>query len=315
MPKARYDEAGNKYCYVCQQFKPVNQFGKQAGTRDKLRPACRTCRKLEFRKPKPPKPLEQCTRLVNVKHEHGKKLCTHCRQWLDLTDYGKDGKGWDGLASRCLKCAYDRRIELSRARGVVPHDALKAPYNEAGDKFCRTCHAWKRPEAFYRDKYKWDGRHTVCAACTRALQRMRTQTSAVQRRQRAYWRRRKQTNTQVRIRHAVGTRILRALNGKRKHTRTLDLIGCSILEFKQHIERQFKPGMTWDNHGVNGWHIDHILPCSLFDLTDYAEQKHCFHYTNTQPLWADDNIRKGGTNRKELTCNTHVANIVASESQ
>jgi hypothetical protein len=50
--------------------------------------------------------------------------------------------------------------------------------------------------------------------------------------------------------------------------------------------------MSWDNYGRKGWHIDHIIPCDLFDLTDYKQQKQCFHYTNTQPLWWDDNLKK-----------------------
>jgi hypothetical protein len=49
--------------------------------------------------------------------------------------------------------------------------------------------------------------------------------------------------------------------------------------------------MTRENHGI--WHIDHITPCTAFDLTDPEQQKKCFHYTNLQPLWASDNIRKG----------------------
>jgi DNA/RNA endonuclease G (NUC1) len=50
--------------------------------------------------------------------------------------------------------------------------------------------------------------------------------------------------------------------------------------------------MNWENYGKNGWHIDHIIPCASFDLTDPKQQKNCFHYTNLQPLWAADNIRK-----------------------
>lgn len=73
---------------------------------------------------------------------------------------------------------------------------------------------------------------------------------------------------------------------------TVDLIGCSIAELQLHIASKFQPGMSWANHGRNGWHIDHVVPCSLFDLTDIEQQKKCFHYTNLQPLWAIDNIKK-----------------------
>ena len=64
------------------------------------------------------------------------------------------------------------------------------------------------------------------------------------------------------------------------------------IQLKQYLENQFKPGMTWQNHTVTGWHIDHIMPCSIFDLSKPEKQKACFHYTNLQPLWYYENIRK-----------------------
>lgn len=72
---------------------------------------------------------------------------------------------------------------------------------------------------------------------------------------------------------------------------TFELLGCSIDDFLQHLESQFTEGMSWGNQGE--WHIDHIKPCSSFDLSKEDEQRKCFHYTNLQPLWAIDNIKKG----------------------
>lgn len=69
----------------------------------------------------------------------------------------------------------------------------------------------------------------------------------------------------------------------------IDLLGCSVNECKQHLESQFKPEMTWENHGEI-WEIDHIIPCSKFDLTDIEQQKQCFHYTNLQPLFKTTEI-------------------------
>jgi hypothetical protein len=66
-----------------------------------------------------------------------------------------------------------------------------------------------------------------------------------------------------------------------------------VEQLRQHLEAQFTDGMSWDNYGRDGWHIDHIRPCASFDLTDPEQQRQCFHYTNLQPLWAADNIRKG----------------------
>lgn len=106
---------------------------------------------------------------------------------------------------------------------------------------------------------------------------------------------------EVKIRHNLQSRMLTAikLNGSRKNTGTTTLLGCSIQELKLHIESKFQHGMSWLNYGVYRlgedmtWHIDHIIPCAAFDLTDPEQQKKCFHYTNLQPLWAVDNIVKG----------------------
>ena len=80
-----------------------------------------------------------------------------------------------------------------------------------------------------------------------------------------------------------------------KKGHTLQFLGCSRDDLLKHLEGQFEDGMTWENYGVHGWHIDHIKPCVAFDLTNIAEQAECFHYTNLQPLWAKDNISKGAT--------------------
>ena len=87
------------------------------------------------------------------------------------------------------------------------------------------------------------------------------------------------------------SRIRSALKRKRKSKSTIGLLGCSAERCWNHLEQQFKPGMTRDNYGL--WHIDHILPCAYFDLSDPKQQEKCFHYTNLQPLWAIDNIKKG----------------------
>ena len=62
-------------------------------------------------------------------------------------------------------------------------------------------------------------------------------------------------------------------------------------EFFAHIERLWLPGMTWANYGL--WHIDHIRPCASYNLLLLSHQRACFHYTNLQPMWAGDNLRKG----------------------
>jgi hypothetical protein len=69
------------------------------------------------------------------------------------------------------------------------------------------------------------------------------------------------------------------------------LIGCNTVELAKHLESQFEPWMNWDNYGTL-WHVDHILPCSLFDHNNPAHVKQCWHYTNLRPLCAKKNIAK-----------------------
>ena len=96
------------------------------------------------------------------------------------------------------------------------------------------------------------------------------------------------------MRKNVRRRLHLALNGKFKIRTTLNLIGCSWEKLKLYLESKFETGMTWDNYGYYGWHIDHIIPVSNYDLDNLEELKKCMHYTNLQPLWATDNMKKGG---------------------
>ncbi len=72
----------------------------------------------------------------------------------------------------------------------------------------------------------------------------------------------------------------------------INLLGCSTDQLRKHIENKFKPGMNWNNYGPKGWHVDHIKAINNFDLSERKQQKICFNYTNLQPLWADENLKK-----------------------
>ncbi len=69
-------------------------------------------------------------------------------------------------------------------------------------------------------------------------------------------------------------------------------LGCSIVEFKQYIENLWQPEMSWENWSREGWHLDHKKPLCDFDLTNPEEFAEACHYSNYQPLWAIDNLRK-----------------------
>jgi len=102
------------------------------------------------------------------------------------------------------------------------------------------------------------------------------------------------TDENFKMRHVLRSRLRQALlrQGVAKSDNTMDLLGCSIEEFKAHMEAQFEPWMSWDNWAHDTWHIDHVKPCAAFDLSDPEQQKECFHYTNMRPLEAVKNMRK-----------------------
>lgn len=99
-------------------------------------------------------------------------------------------------------------------------------------------------------------------------------------------------NPIARVRHNLRKRISRAL----RDGTYFDNLGCSIEHLKQHLESQFSAGMTWENYGKTGWHVDHIVPLSAFDLTNPEQVKLACNFKNLQPLWAVDNLKKGGAN-------------------
>jgi len=105
---------------------------------------------------------------------------------------------------------------------------------------------------------------------------------------------RKKTDIDFKLKSLLRTRVRSALKqqGTNKSKKTMELIGCSMNFFRAYIETQFDNRMTWENQGRFGWHIDHIKPCAIFDLIDVQQQEECFHFTNLQPLWWNENLEK-----------------------
>src|SRR6266436_3811326 len=114
---------------------------------------------------------------------------------------------------------------------------------------------------------------------------------------RAYYRQRRKNNPAARIRSNLASRLAMAIRNSlgKKSASTMKLVGCTITELIIYLEKKFLPGMNWENYGLgpDKWHVDHIISCASFDLTDLDQQRKCFYYTNLQPLWQPDNLRKG----------------------
>ncbi len=157
----------------------------------------------------------------------------------------------------------------------------KKHYHENKEYYYIKLKLWKEKNPDYTKEYSREYR--------------KNNTDRLKEWQREYQRIKYHSNINYKLRMLIGGRIRRVLNQSRvnKNNTTLELLGCSFRELKEHIENNFKKDMSWNLLYKGEIHIDHIQPCASFDLTDPEQQKQCFHYSNLQPLWAEENHKKG----------------------
>ena len=116
--------------------------------------------------------------------------------------------------------------------------------------------------------------------------------------QKVYVKQRKQTDIQYWLAAILRTRLCTSVKNNQKSGSAVRDLGCSIEFLKQHLEQQFKDRMTWENRG-KVWHIDHIAPLCSFDLEDREQLLIACHYTNLQPLFGPDNLKKSAEDKKK----------------
>ena len=102
---------------------------------------------------------------------------------------------------------------------------------------------------------------------------------------------------QFKLKEIYRSRMRKIMGNHHQSKRQIELLGCSVKDFKTYIERQFTNGMTWGNHGIGKgkWNLDHIAPCSAFDQTNEEQSRQCWHWTNLRPMWAIKNMKKSDT--------------------
>lgn len=134
----------------------------------------------------------------------------------------------------------------------------------------------------------------VCMVCSQRFSssRKKKTCSAIcyQQHKTKYARLRYKTNVQFKIASNLRSRLNHALKSPKKGLAVKHL-GCSLEDLITYLESMFQPDMSWKNYGK--WHVDHIRPLSLFNLSNLKELKEACHYTNLQPLRAKDNLIKG----------------------
>jgi hypothetical protein len=209
------------------------------------------------------------------------KICGKCKKELDDSCFNKRSGRVNQLCSYCKDCMkqfHNDRKERRKLFDVKPtSEEYKIRYHENREKIIE-----QRKKRYEENKEKYH-----------LLNKKWRATESAKQYKRKYGREKYKNDINERVRLNLRSRVKKALKSDdaKKNNKLYDLLGCSILELKRHLESLFIEGMSWDNYGK--WHIDHIIPCASFDLTIIDNQKKCFHYTNLQPLWAFDNLSKG----------------------
>jgi len=198
------------------------------------------------------------------------KVCNSCLLSKNIIEYNKDKSRKDGLQPLCKTCNqnYKKKYYQNKKNEIL--DKSKIYYDKNKENIIKRVKVWSEKNEVktkeYKKKYVENNRDFINKKMSN----------------------RKKNEPILKLKMLYRSKINKILGSKRE--KTFDLIGCSPIELKQHLEEQFKEGMCWENHGLFGWHIDHIIPLSSAKNDD--ELKKLCHYTNLQPLWALDNILK-----------------------
>jgi hypothetical protein len=222
------------------------------------------------------------------------KVCSKCKEEKNFCEFGNRSNSKDGKSSQCKKCHNERSAEYQ-----------KRNYKECLERQKK----WRNrnPEWVY-DRYK-KYREENPEKIKELRERFYTNNPYKRKEYRENYKPRKHEQRKERresdpifvLINNIRSRLYKYLTKLdiTKKNKTFDIVGCNPLQLKEHLEKQFVDGMTWENKG--DWHIDHIIPLSSAKTEDEL-YKLC-HYTNLQPLWAIDNIKKG---KKILSNNSNI---------
>ena len=209
------------------------------------------------------------------------KICTKCKEEKELCLFGISSNGKYGRKSICNEC---RKIEskLYRENNKEKRsDTVKKYYQKNKEKIKE------------KDKIRFlENPEKVREVKLKSYHKNKNKVEQIDRR-REYRRYRRKNDETFKVVEYIRNRIRHyiRINNITKKNKTFDIVGCTPEFLKEYIENQFKEGMTWDNYGFYGWHVDHIIPLSSAE-TEEELYKLC-HYSNLQPLWAKDNLTKG----------------------
>jgi hypothetical protein len=196
------------------------------------------------------------------------KVCNKCKIKKELTEFCKDKNHKDGYNDNCRSCCKEYNKEYYQSN----KDKIKEYHQANKDKIKEYHKEYYQANKEYKKEYLKEWRE------------------ANKEYSNEYKKNRRKTEPLFKLVSNLRARTYIAFKNKgySKNTKTKEMLGIEWEVAKQHIERQFTKGMNWDNQGK--WHIDHIIPLASAN-TEEQLIKLC-HYTNLQPLWAEDNLTK-----------------------
>lgn len=211
------------------------------------------------------------------------KACNKCGKIKELSKFTKSKQYKSGYTCICKECANAKmQIWRDKNRGHVKN------LNTLQKKLKRL----ENPEVYHKyNKDYYDSHKDI--EIKRSTDYQINNKDKVNKTRRKRHKERYETDIIYRICFTTRNRLKSFLKIKtiNKQNKTFDIIGCSSEYLKFYLETQFKDGMSWDNYGLKGWHVDHKIPLSSAKNED--EIYKLAHYTNLQPLWADENYNKG----------------------
>ena len=222
------------------------------------------------------------------------KDCARCHANKPMDEFGWRSKARRVYQSYCNACRVGIRKEW---RAKNPDKSLAQSRRAFANRQSKGLKQFKKYDRNYylahKEQFREQGRLFWRRHSEELKTKKRTYNKTRRDQARLYWQTNRRGNIQVRLAASMRARVIAAVRGITKADKTFLLVGCSVYELLKHIESQFTEGMNWGNYGLHGWHIDHKRPCASFDLSDSAQQRECFHFSNLQPLWAADNWSKG----------------------
>lgn len=207
------------------------------------------------------------------------KICSKCKEEKELCLFGLNKKSKDGLRADCNDCRKIESLEYRKRNPEKRKETIKKYYENNKEK-----------ELLRFKKYREENPEKRKETCKKHNQNNREKYNEYAR----LWKKSMRINNlYYKLISNLRTRTKSYLHYKtiNPNSTIKDVIGCTPQFLKEHLESQFKDGMSWDNYGFYGWHIDHIIPLS--SAKNEEELYKLCHYTNLQPLWAKENLSKG----------------------